>query len=163
SRLLGAREVVGVTATWFERAVRPEHVAAELHETVPELRRGDEELRGVRMIRLRAAEPERHWTATYLLDLTRPDGSTHTIAAHGTLVPPEAEPPGGESAAGFGGDGWRLWLPGARVLLQTWARDDALPGLTALTDPGTAREVLERVLREGAPDRAGLRLAEVTT
>lgn len=152
-----------MTSTWFERAVRPEHVATELQETVPELRRGDEELRGVRMIRLRAAEPERHWTATYLLDLTRKDGSTHTIAAHGTLVPPEAEPPAAASAAGFGGDGWRLWLPGARVLLRTWARDDALPGLTALTDPGTAREVLERVLREGAPDRAGLRLAEVTT
>lgn len=151
-----------MTSTWFERAVRPEHVATELRDAVPRLRDGVEELRGVRMIRLRAAEPERHWTATYLLDLTRQDGSTHTVAAQGTLVPPDAEPPAGDSAVGFGGDGWRLWLPGSRVLLQTWARDEALPGLAALTDPDRSREVLEQVLR-AADERAGLHLADVTT
>lgn len=151
-----------MTSTWFERAVRPEHVATELRQAVPELERGEQELLDARMIRLRAADTERHWTATYLLDLLHRDGTRHTVSAHGLLVPPDAEPPAGESAAGFGGDGWRLWLPESRLLLRTWARDDSLPGLAALTDPASAREVLQQVLRASAPGRSDLVLEGAT-
>ena len=150
-----------MASTWFERAVRPEHVAAELLESVPELRAEGSGLTGCRMIRLRAADEEGHWTATYLLDLV--DG---TVAAQGLLVPPGvAAPVAGRpdaEATPFAGDGWSLWLPRCRVLLQTRTSDDAIPGLAAMTDPRSALEVLGPLLRNSA-DGPGTVPIDVTT
>ncbi|MGA8045589.1 MAG: hypothetical protein WCA30_04910 [Dermatophilaceae bacterium] len=151
-----------MTSTWFERAVRPAHVAAELQESVPELLADERRLTGCRMIRLRAAEEEGHWTATYLLDLV--DG---TVAAQGLLVPPGAAAPVADTsedgATPFAGDGWSLWLPRSRVLLQTHTRDDAIPGLAAMTDPRSALEVLGPLLLAERPDGHGPVPTEVTT
>ncbi len=148
--------------TWFERAVDPGRVAAELSDVVPQLAGGSSALTGARMIRLRAAEPEGHWTATYLLQTTGAAGAADTISAHGLLVPPGAPDPQVSSVADFGGDGWQCWLPKSRVLLHTWSADEALPGLAAVTDPTTGRDLLEELLRASSPGRHDLALRAVT-
>ncbi|KAB7746261.1 hypothetical protein GA707_01705 [Nostocoides sp. F2B08] len=150
------------TSTWFEHAVRPEHVAAELRESVPELLADPGLLTGCRIIRLRAAEDEGHWTATYLLDL-----GDRTVSAHGLLVPPDAAPPASDTMQGqptpFAGDGWSQWLPRSRVLLHTRTRDDAIPGLAAMTDPPSALEVLQPLLAETPDGRAAMPVDVTTT
>ena len=149
------------TSTWFECAVRPDHVVAELRESVPELLADPGRLTGCRVIRLRAAEEEGHWTATYLLDLV-----DRTVSAQGLLVPPGAVPPApvtsDERSAAFGGDGWSQWLPRSRVLLHTHTKDDAIPGLAAMTDPRSALEILGPILAE-QPDGRDVVPVDVTT
>jgi hypothetical protein len=151
-----------ITSTWFERAVRPEHVAEELRGRVPELVEDPQRLAGVRMIRLRSAEDEGHWTATYLLDLPG-----RTIAAQGLLVPPGSDPPAAAAAeaprAPFAGDGWSCWLPDSRVLLQTRTADESIPGLAAMTDPRSACEVFGTLLRSAESGGPFSAPADVTT
>jgi hypothetical protein len=151
-----------MTSTWFERAVRPEHVAEELRGRVPELVEDPQRLAGVRMIRLRSAEDEGHWTATYLLDLPG-----RTIAARGLLVPPGSDPPASAAAeastAPFAGDGWSCWLPDSRVLLHTRTADESIPGLAAMTDPRSACEVLGALLRSAESGGPFSTPVEVTT
>ena len=148
-----------MTSTWFEQAVRPENVAAELRRRVAELVADPARLTGCRIIRLRAGEEDGRWTATYLLDL-----ADRTVAAQGLLLPPGVDPPGTPEgdpveaqigAVPFAGDGWSLWLPDVRVLLRTRTSDESIPGLAAMTDPDSALAVLRPVLRSvgpGAPD-----------
>lgn len=149
------------TAGWFERAVRADRVAEDLRAAVPEFAGGALALVGCQMIRLRAAEPEGYWTATYLLDTTGATGSA-TVAAHGTLIPPGGDAPDIDRSVPFGADGWRCWLGADRLLLETWSSDDALPALAALSDPATARAVIEAVLRASDPNRRELVLAGCT-
>lgn len=150
-----------MTGTWFEQAVDPARVAAELEGRIPEFATDGHRLLGAQMIRLRAAEPDGHWTATYLLEVA---GGTApaTVSAHGLLVPPGSPEPEAASPAAFGDDGWQCWLPGVRVLLQTRRADDALPGLAVLHDPARARMLLEELLRAGSPARRDLALRSVT-
>lgn len=157
--------------TWFERAVDPEGVVRELRDALEEVTSSGAPgpahtvaAAGARMIRLRAAEPEGHWSATYLIGRVGPDGEMETISAHGTLVPPAAGDPELElSSVPFGADGWQCWLPRSRVLLRTWSADDALPALAVLTDGREGREVLQRLLRASGPERADLTVESVTT
>ncbi len=149
------------TSGWFQRAVRAELVAEDLRAAVPEFSGGDRQLVGCHMIRLRAAEPEGYWTATYLLDTTGVTGPI-TVAAHGTLIPPGADAPDLAGRVPFGADGWQCWLGDERLLLETWSSDDALPALAALSDPATARAVIEEVLRASAPSRRDLAVAGCT-
>lgn len=158
--------------SWFERAVDPEVVVRELIRAVPELSAADPArdghtpagtVTGCRMIRLRAAEPEGHWTATYLVDLEGPDGPGETVSAHGTLIPPEVtDPQVAVSSIPFGADGWECWLPGSRVLLRTWSTDEALPALAAITDHRTGPAVLQVLLRGSSPARQQLTLRSIT-
>lgn len=155
--------------TWFERAVDPEAVVRELVQThaavTPVGSAGPAhtlDAGGARMIRLRAAEPEGHWTATYLVPLCGP-GSQETVSVHGTLIPPEAgDPQFSVSTVPFGADGWQCWLPRCRVLLRTWSADEALPALAIITDRQAGREVLQRLLRASSPQRRELTLSSVT-
>lgn len=149
-----------MTSSWFERAVRAEGVAEDLRHLVPELAGGSRQLVGCEMIRLRAAEPEGYWTATYLLDVTDAAGDVDTIAAHGTLIPLDGPAPhiDGDitTTVAFGADGWRCWLAEDRLLLETWSADEALPAMAALSEPASARAVLEDVLRASSADRREL-------
>lgn len=151
-----------MTSSWFERAVRADGVAEDLRHAVPEFASGTKALTGCQMIRLRAAEPEGHWTATYLLDVTDDHGTAGVVAAHGTLIPPDASAPDLAKSVPFGTDGWSCWLEEDRLLLETWSFDDELPALAALTDPASARSVMEGVLRASAPSRQDLTLAGCT-
>ncbi|GAA4410828.1 hypothetical protein GCM10023168_30950 [Fodinibacter luteus] len=147
-------------STWFERAAHPAHVSAALASEVPELRAGTSELVGCRVTRLRSAGDdapagaEGAWTATYLLTVRDGDAVPTTLAAHGTLVPPGADPPAADPTPGLTGDGWSCWLPDLRLHLRTWSADADLPGLAALTHEASARELLEPLLRRsaGGPD-----------
>jgi hypothetical protein len=138
-------------ATWFERAVSPESVCGSLRLHVPEIRSGTVDLLGCRVTRLRASE-DGTWTATYLLQVQRADGTTCTVSAHGTLVAEGDRPRPIDDSSGFGEDGWSCWLPELRVHLHSWSADAALPGLHVITHEASARPVLEQLLTAHRPD-----------
>lgn len=148
---------------WFEAAVNPEHVLAHLGRDVSEFATGRLGLLGCRVTRLRSAEPEGHWTATYLLDVEdRVGGARRTVVAGGRLVPPTfAEPAVLNAETPFGADGWHGWLPALRLELRTEARDAALPALATLGDPDAAAALLEHLLSRDA-GRGEHRLASCT-
>jgi hypothetical protein len=90
-------------------------------------------------------------------------GESRTVPVEGLLHPPgTAEPALAGSAAAFGAEGWRCYLPELRLELWPQPPDTALPVLPQLTDPEQARALLERSLRGAAPHYADLRLQACT-
>lgn len=140
---------------WLAAAMTPDRVSAALSETVPELRGG-----GLRLV---ACTPERlrakgdAWLARYRLLVGTPADETQEVILTGRLWPPSPEPSvsgravdeaAAEGAPAFGEAGWQCWLPRLRLVLQVEERDEALPALPVLTQPGPAAELIQRVLRQ---------------
>lgn len=135
----------------------------ELNSTVAELSSGRQVLLDCRITRIRSAEADGSWTATYELDVR--DGATNeqsTWALHGDLTPPGSplpEPALPESTGvAFGAQGWSVSLDDLRLHLQMLDPGDALPGLTLLLDPARATSYLDGLLAGAARHAPGLPL-----
>lgn len=131
---------------------------------IPEFASGRLTLVGCEVKRLRSAQAEGYWTATYLLAVEGlSPGATVTVAAQGMLIPPEApDPPLEPAAVPFATDGWQCYVAELRLQLRTETVDVGLPALALLTDPDEGRLLLERILRAGDSGYDDLRLAAVT-
>lgn len=159
---------------WLTAAMDPDQVAASLRRHVPELASATVRLVGCLPERLRAKDQE--WLARYRLTLER-DGRNQDVVLVGNLWPPgrSAEPlaspttpspttrtptihqptmPSPTSPVPFGDTGWTGYLPDLRLSLRSQERDEALPALPRLTDPETARRLLQQVLTEAGYAKA---------
>ncbi len=77
---------------------------------------------------------------------------SHAVRLQGTLLPPDQAAPAATAATvTFGSDGWRMYVPELRVLLQMQRPDAQLEVLPHLTDPEHARALLEQSIRAHAP------------
>jgi hypothetical protein len=149
------------TTGWFEEAVEPRAVMAELTKVVPELVDGAAVLLGCKVSRIRSLPVEGSWSAVY--ELTVRDVATgveRTLMFNGVLTPPDRERPlpSLPGTVAFGAGGCSCAVPGLGLQLDAVPFDDALPGLRVLTDPEEGRRLLERVLREGGHLDPGRRI-----
>jgi hypothetical protein len=150
------------TATdWFESAVHPGNVRTVLAREIPEFATERMTLLGVEIKRLRSAEPEGYWTATYQLAVADPSGEPRILSMLGLLIPPHVDAPEPTAAVALGTDGWRCYVDELHLQLTAVASDPSLPGLALLSDPDEARNLLERVLREADVGLDTIRLSAV--
>lgn len=149
--------------TWFEGAVRPDHVRALLTRDVPQFASGDLHLLKCEISHLRSEPVDGYWSATYQLTVAEPRGGTdRVVVTHGILHPPGTpDPTWAGEAAPFGAAGWRWYLPEVRLELSLEQADAGLPGLALLTDPSAARPLLEGILRTSGAGYDDLTLADV--
>src|SRR5215211_9152227 len=107
------------TTGWFEDAVEPRAVMAELTKVVPELVDGGELLLGCKVSRIRPAEGG--WRAVYELKVRDvATGVERTLTVNGVLTPPEREPPlpSRPGTVAFGADGWSCVVPNLGLQLD---------------------------------------------
>jgi hypothetical protein len=152
---------MAIVTEWFEAAVHPGNVRSVLAREISEFASGVLTLRAVEVKRLRSAEPEGYWTATYVMTVEGPSAAPQTLSAQGLLFPPHVPAPEPAAPVPLGTDGWACYVDELRLQLRTVAVDSALPGLALLTDPDDARILIERVLREQAGGLENLRLHAV--
>jgi Phosphotransferase enzyme family len=152
---------MAIATRWFEAAVRPDHVRSVLAHEIPEFASGQMTLLSCEIKRLRSAEPEGFWTATYLLTVAEPSSGPRTLSAHGLLIPPGAAAPAPVAVIPLGTDGWECYVSSLRLRLRIEAVDAALPALALLTEPDEARTLIEGILRESDAGMDELRLAGV--
>lgn len=134
------------TDTWFEDALRPEVVAARVHDEVTD---DGQAVTGCRITRIRSVQPEGAWTATYELGVRGADGAERTVVAQGRLTPPGLPlPPRSPDPVAFGEPGWTLVVDDLRLALATPPLDEELEGLALVLDPDRAPGLLTAVLRD---------------
>jgi Ser/Thr protein kinase RdoA (MazF antagonist) len=98
-------------------------------------------------------------TALYRVTATDSAGRERVVELAADILAPGA--PGPDVTADdvpFGAEGWRAYIPELRLDLRVPLDEPALPALPLLTDPETARELLERAIRAGSPSYAGVRI-----
>ncbi len=143
---------------WLLAAGDGQRVGEELARAVPELRSGALALCScvARRIRLKADG----WRVEYEVTVGAPGGQRRCLGLVGSLnpPPPEAAEPSC-SIAPLGSPRWRCGLPCLGLALGTRAEDAELPAVALLTDAGSARELLERAIREQATGYESLRIA----
>ncbi|MGH3506725.1 MAG: phosphotransferase [Nocardioidaceae bacterium] len=164
SRPLGqGGEDITISTQWFEAAVRASHVQSVLTREIPELASGELTLLDCAIKRLRSAEPEGYWTASYMLTLAGASfGTGRTVAARGVLIPPGAPTPEPYAAQRLGAETWRCFLPELRLDLSIdGGGDAALPAVELLRDPPQSRRLLESVLRTANADWRDVALSGV--
>jgi Ser/Thr protein kinase RdoA (MazF antagonist) len=153
------------TESWFEGALRPEVVVAQLGRSVPELAAGTWSLARCRVTRVRSVPPEGSWRATYELEVDEGKGRPlRTLVAQGTLTPPGFPLPADlPDAAPFGTEGWGCVLPDLRLALTVPPRDEGIPGLAILLDAEQAPGLLTRALQVGGALAPGAGVAACAT
>jgi hypothetical protein len=129
--------------TWLTPALDPEAVTAELGPRIGEVVPG---AHAVSSIRLRDARARRAWALGYDAEVLTDEGTRAVVLVAERPVP-------GAAARSTG-----VLLPGLGLTVAARDHDPGLPALPVLTDPDTARPVLEDALRDGRP---GLTLAGV--
>jgi aminoglycoside phosphotransferase (APT) family kinase protein len=153
-----------MTTEWFEEALRPSRVIADLSGAVPEFTDGSLALLRCRIGRVRPSIAGNQWTAVYEIDVRdTATGVVRTCVARGVI-----EPPGRESAhpldgVPFGTDGWGWVAPGLGLHLVAVTVDSALPGLAVLTDPEQGGVLVQSALRSAGALQPGVELAGFST
>jgi aminoglycoside phosphotransferase (APT) family kinase protein len=146
-----------MTTEWFEEALRPSRVIADLSGAVPEFTDGSLALLRCRIGRVRPSVAENQWTAVYEIDVRDAvTGVERTCIVRGVIEPPggeSAQPPGGVP---FGTDGWVWVAPGLGLHLVAVPVDTALPGLAVLTDPEQGGVLVLSALRSGGALQPGV-------
>ena len=138
---------------WLLAPLQADRVQDELRRHVPEFASGALALSGVKIKRMLLKDGGR-WVGTYSLAIAEPEGGKRTVALRGTFTPPHL---GAAAAASpdtsLGAIGWRMALPQLGLELETEPAESDLPAMPALTDPDSARALLEDGIRAGAyPD-----------
>jgi hypothetical protein len=132
---------------WLRVLDEPEVVRAALVRSVPELRSGAFALRDVALERAR--NKKGRWNVLYRLSVGPAGGEITIIPVEGVLHPPTSQSVDGIPASGtFGTQGWRGVIPELGLVLAMGAPDAELASFPALMDPGSARAILERGLRQ---------------
>ncbi|MGH8939786.1 MAG: hypothetical protein ACRDV2_10610, partial [Actinomycetes bacterium] len=101
------------------------------------------------------------WAGSYLLTVrSGTETQPRDVALTGVMVDRGGEgPPVTRSVAAFGDPSWQMHLPALGLELRTEAPEDAgLPALPVLTDPESARDLLERSISGAGPAYDGYRL-----
>jgi hypothetical protein len=130
---------------------------------VPELASGQLAIQKLVVKRMRLKKGQSGWTGQYELKVAAPGAEPHELMLFERLIPPELPAPEFVGAQGaFGSDGWRCYVPELRLELQSQPADPALPALPILTDPITARDLLERGIRACSPAYADISIASCT-
>jgi hypothetical protein len=177
--LVGADEIQAVSEVWGTRLARdlqrigrpPDwlqvvgdsaRVRAALGRSIQDFASGELELSACKFKRARIKDGS--WTATYRVTVGSPHrGVERVMDLRGQLRlagwDPSSEAP---SDGGFGTEGWRCYLSDLRMEFALQPPDSALPSLPLLTDPISARALLERGIRDCSPAYAGLRIMSCT-
>lgn len=146
---------------WLVAALQPEKVLAALGREVPEIASGSLRLVGCEPLRLFLKDTSGRWRGTYELIVEGPDGRRQAVSIRATLIAPGLPVPEEMEEASshpFASEDWRCYLPELRLFCETEPPEQALPILPRLTDPGAARELLERTMREGLPSYRDIRI-----
>jgi Ser/Thr protein kinase RdoA (MazF antagonist) len=143
---------------WLIAVVQPGAVREALAAALPEIASGRRALLRCDIGRVRMKKGR--WTGSYKLTTATPDGAEQLVQLQGTLFPPgQPAPEVATAERELGAAGWRCFVPTLRLLLEPHAEEAALPALATLTDPGLAAPLLERSIREAAPQYRGLQVA----
>ena len=141
-------------------ATQPAAVSSVLTNSIPAFARGDMTLQACKVGGLRMSDATHVWIGTYQLTVETPATGQHQlISLQGTIFPPGQDHPDQvRTHDAFGAVGWRWYVPELRLELATPPPDPVLPVLPQLTDPATARSLLERSLRASAQPYRDLRM-----
>lgn len=145
---------------WLLTATQPASVSSVLTSSIPDFITGDMTLQACKIGRCRLSDASHAWTGTYQLTVETPATRQHqVISLQGTIFPPgQGDPDHVQAPAAFGTVGWRWYVPELRLELAMPVPDAVLPVLPQLTDPETARILLERSLRASAPPYRDLQI-----
>ena len=138
---------------WLLAPLQADRVQAELRRQVPEFASGALALAGVKIKRMLLKDDGR-WAGTYNLAIEDPADGKRAVALRGVFTPAHlgAVAPAAPQAP-LGAADWRLALPELGLELETEPEESELPAMPALTDPDSARALLEDGIRAGAyPD-----------
>jgi phosphotransferase family enzyme len=143
---------------WLDAATQPERFVAAINRAIPEFAAGSLTIYECDIGHVRFKRD--FWTGIYELTVGEPGtGERRTIALRGTILPPQASEPARDTYAAFGTDGWQAYLADLNLKLEMRPPDEALPALPILTDPETARALLESSIRSAAPRYHDLQIA----
>ena len=147
---------------WLGRPGQPELVRAALQRAVPEFASGALDLQAVVVKRLRLKSGQPGWTGQYEVMVAAPGEPPRALMLAALIVPPTGAEPAARGPEGaFGSPEWRIYLPELRLELRTQPEDPALPALPLLTDPDSARALLEESIRACSPGYADMAIAGV--
>lgn len=148
---------------WLGPAGDAAAVRAALAADVPDFASGRLTLHSVSIKRLRLKKGQEGWTGQIEAKVSAPgEAKPRASLLAARLVPPGfAEPDVANPDAPFGSAEWHVYLPALRLELRPQPEDPALPALPTLTDPASARELLERGIRACSPGYADLSIAAV--
>lgn len=136
------------TPGWVRDALDPDLCATALAERVGDLVPGARAVRRVVVDDARARR--RHWALRYGADVATDHGDER-VQLVAELHPPGVAPPASDAGT--------VVLPGLGLAVRAVSDDPGLEALPGLSDPATARALLERALR--GPERGDLRLVAV--
>jgi hypothetical protein len=160
SAMMADLRQIATLPAWLEAVARPEQVCNVLAQAIPEFVSGALSLHGCTITRLRLRDPQSRWSGIYQLSVAEPDSDQRRVVPlQGTLIPPgQAEPEDNGSTIAFGTARWQQYIPALRMVFQVLPPDTGLATLPELTNPETARALLERSLRASAPAYRDLRI-----
>ncbi|MEZ4707997.1 MAG: phosphotransferase [Caldilineaceae bacterium] len=134
---------------WLTNAMTSDAVAAGLTQHVAEFASGQLTLIDCEIDRLRLRDGETFWSGICRLTLADAAAAeSRTESLFCVLIPdgqPEPEAP--TKNAPFGAENWRCYLPELRLELSVQPQGAKLEALDDLTDPETARRLLENSIR----------------
>jgi hypothetical protein len=142
---------------WLVFMTDDEQLVAALGAALPEARAGELMILGCEPSRLRLGD--KGWSGSYIATAAPPGGgTTRSVRLRGTLVrgAPVVDVP--SQPAPFGDPGWRLTLPDSGLVLTTEQPNADLPAVPVLTDPESARALLERAIGDAGETYNGYRL-----
>ncbi len=143
---------------WLRAIADPDRMRTAFAQGIPEFASGALTLQDCDVKRVR--NKKYRWTAMYQLTIA---GMPQEVKLRGTLIPPgQPEPERTTPTVELGVEGWRCYLPGLRLDLESQPPDEALPSLPRLTDPAAARELLEQSIRAGSPAYHDLQIQSCT-
>jgi hypothetical protein len=150
--ILGSVRTFAILPDWLAGAIQGEHVRRVLTHHIPEFASGTLILQDCRARHLLLSEDGMGWIGTYYVTVAEPGSEqSHDVRLQGTLIAPDqAVPTASAVTVTFGSDGWRMYVPELRVLLQIQRPDTQLEVLPQLTDPEQARALLEQSIRTQA-------------
>ncbi len=151
--ILGGVRTFAILPDWLVGAVQGARVCSTLTRRIPEFASGVLILQDCRAKHFLLSDDGAGWIGAYYVTIAEPGSEqSHAVRLQGTLLPPDQAAPAATAATvTFGSDGWRMYVPELRVLLQMQRPDAQLEVLPHLTDPEHARALLEQSIRAHAP------------
>jgi hypothetical protein len=148
---------------WLLAPLQSDQVAESLQRHVPEFASGTLALRGVTIKRMLLKNYDGRWVGTYSLTVEQPGGGTQKVALRGTFTPPHLRPLTNAAkkvtSPPFGAAQWYAVLPDLGLELEAEPPETELPAMPHLTDPESARVLLEAGIRGCSPAYSELQIA----